>query len=112
MQHQEIFQLTTMKDSDIEDQERAQLGIDIILFPISILQKKGKSDQASSDASHGRSRSVEALAGLESNWQKCYVFSAKRHEKNKASTQDLLLALTGCKFERKTIYGAYNCYAA
>ena len=34
-----------------------------------------------------------------------FTFSSKRHEKNKASTQDLLLALTGCKFERKTIYG-------
>ena len=42
MRHQKIFQLMMMKDLDSGDLEQAPLGIDIIQFPITILQKKGK----------------------------------------------------------------------
>jgi len=42
MRHQKIFQLMMMKDLDSGDLEQAPLGIDIIQFPTTILQKKGK----------------------------------------------------------------------
>ena len=95
MRHQKIFQLMMMKDLDSGDLEQAPLGIDIIQFPITILQKKGK--LSTSEWIHVRICRDDF-----------YFFSSRRHEKNKASTQDMLLALTGCKFERKTIYGEFH----
>ena len=77
MQHQKIFQLTMMKDSDSEDQELARHGIDTTQFQIMISLKKGNFRNQLKASCHSN------ISLLMTSWWQSWVKWVKNNRKIK-----------------------------